>query len=104
LSHPFADFLPSFWAKGIFRALDILFSSVRFLFWRRFFSLRRCGWRLDFHQHPQFDSALWCNHGNVTRALIVERHAVCARQHRRIERQVTAAARRISGAWCRPCE
>jgi hypothetical protein len=30
LAHPFADFLPSFWAKGILRALDILYSSVRF--------------------------------------------------------------------------
>ncbi|HUX26507.1 MAG TPA: hypothetical protein VMV87_18045 [Burkholderiales bacterium] len=29
---PFADFLPSFWAKGILRALDYLFSSARFSF------------------------------------------------------------------------
>jgi hypothetical protein len=30
-SHSFADFLPSFWAKESLRALDHLFSSVRFL-------------------------------------------------------------------------
>jgi hypothetical protein len=30
--HPFADFLPSFWAKGFLRALDILISGVRFSF------------------------------------------------------------------------
>ncbi|HUW39127.1 MAG TPA: hypothetical protein VMV91_17535 [Rhodocyclaceae bacterium] len=29
---PFADFLPSFWAEGILRALGFLFSSVRFSF------------------------------------------------------------------------
>jgi len=32
LAHPFADFLPSFWAEGIFRALVIKISSARFSF------------------------------------------------------------------------
>jgi hypothetical protein len=30
--HPFADFLPSFWAKGLLRTLGYLNSSVRFSF------------------------------------------------------------------------
>ncbi|HEY5292871.1 MAG TPA: hypothetical protein VIJ43_11220, partial [Burkholderiales bacterium] len=33
MTHPFADFLPSFWAEGLLRALGFLFSSVRFSFW-----------------------------------------------------------------------
>jgi hypothetical protein len=57
---PFADFLPSFWAEGILRALDYLFSSARFSFPARVRSLAADGGRwLDIHQHMGQRSALW---------------------------------------------
>jgi hypothetical protein len=40
LTHPFADFLPSFWAKGTLRTLEFLLSSVRFLFRAAFLPVR----------------------------------------------------------------